>query len=217
VILTQFGRDMLPAARRLVRLADDLEHEAERARRNPLRFAVPDICTARDLARLTAEGRREGIHLDLHPAAPSDRAELVRSREARAALTAAATDEATWSVRLGLAAAADLPVQTVYVETLRVGRAAPSSRRRRVRGLMADNLLRHRLAPDFSSDASMWSSKTGTLLNLRHEFGVVEHADGQVFGIAVLTESRVPAVHQPGAEALMAQVARTLRDHLRQR
>lgn len=87
----------------------------------------------------------------------------------------------------------------------------------RVRGLMADNVLRQRLAPDFSSDASKWSSKTGTLLNLRHEIGVVEHADGQAFGVAVLTESRVPAFHQPGAEALMAQVARTLRDELRQR
>ncbi|GAB2872725.1 serine hydrolase [Actinoallomurus bryophytorum] len=86
----------------------------------------------------------------------------------------------------------------------------------RVRGLMADNVLRQRLAPDFSSDASKWSSKTGTLLNLRHEIGVVEHTDGQAFGVAVLTESRVPAFNQPGAEALMAQVARTLRDELRQ-
>ena len=86
----------------------------------------------------------------------------------------------------------------------------------RVRELMGSNLMRHRLAPDFSSDASTWSSKTGTLLNLRHEAGVVEHADGQMYAIAVLTASRVPASTQPGAEALMAQVARTLRDHLRQ-
>ncbi|MFI5805033.1 serine hydrolase [Streptomyces sp. NPDC051561] len=86
----------------------------------------------------------------------------------------------------------------------------------RVRDLMAHNVLRHRLAPDFSSDASRWSSKTGTLLNLRHEIGVVEHADGQAFAIAVLTESRVPAAAQPGADALMAQAARSLRDHLRQ-
>lgn len=85
----------------------------------------------------------------------------------------------------------------------------------RVRELMASNLLRQRLAPDFTSDASKWSSKTGTLLNLRHEVGVVEHADGQTFAVAALTESRVPAVAQPGAEALMAQVARTLRDEIR--
>lgn len=86
----------------------------------------------------------------------------------------------------------------------------------RVRDLMAHNVLRHRLTPDFSSDATTWSSKTGTLLNLRHEIGVVEHADGQTFAIAVLTESLVPAVAQPGADALMAQAARRLRDHLRQ-
>lgn len=86
----------------------------------------------------------------------------------------------------------------------------------RVRGLMGENVLRHRLAPDFTSDASRWSSKTGTFLNLRHEVGVVEHADGRVFGVAALTESRVPAVHQPEAEALMGRVARTLRDRLRE-
>ncbi|WP_133904348.1 serine hydrolase [Actinophytocola oryzae] len=87
----------------------------------------------------------------------------------------------------------------------------------RVRELMADNLLRQRLTPDFAADASRWSSKTGTLLNLRHEVGVVEHADGQAFAVAALTQSRVPAVTQPGAEAQMAQVARTLRDELRER
>ncbi|MBM0233626.1 serine hydrolase [Micromonospora sp. STR1_7] len=85
----------------------------------------------------------------------------------------------------------------------------------RVRELMADNVLRQRLAPDFTSDASRWSSKTGTLLHLRHEVGVVDHTDGQSYAIAALTESRVPAVQQPGSEATMAQVARTLHDHLR--
>ncbi|NBE53241.1 serine hydrolase [Streptomyces boluensis] len=92
----------------------------------------------------------------------------------------------------------------------------PAESAARVRELMAHNVLRQRLAPDFASDATTWSSKTATLLNLRHEIGVVEHTDGQAFAVAVLTESRVPAQAQPGAEALMAQVARTLRDHLRQ-
>ncbi|GAB2917865.1 MULTISPECIES: serine hydrolase [unclassified Streptomyces] len=86
----------------------------------------------------------------------------------------------------------------------------------RLRDLMAHNVLRHRLTPDFSSDASRWSAKTGTLLNLRHEIGVVEHADGQTFAVAVLTESSVPAGAQPGVDGLMAEAARRLRDHLRQ-
>ncbi|QBI55506.1 serine hydrolase [Streptomonospora litoralis] len=85
----------------------------------------------------------------------------------------------------------------------------------RVRELMAANVLRQRLAPDFASDAARWSSKTGTLLNLRHEFGVVEHSDGQTFAVAALTASRVPAITQPGADALMGRAARRLRDHLR--
>ncbi|MDT0265972.1 serine hydrolase [Streptomyces sp. DSM 44915] len=85
----------------------------------------------------------------------------------------------------------------------------------RLRELLANNLLRQRLAPDFTSDLTTWSSKTGTLLNLRHEVGVVEHADGRAYAVAALTESRVPASRQPGAEALMGQVARRLRDHLR--
>jgi beta-lactamase class A len=84
-----------------------------------------------------------------------------------------------------------------------------------VRELMGENLLRQRLTPDFSSDATRWSAKTGTLLNLRHEVGVVEHAHGETYAIAALTESRVPAAVQPEAEVLMARVAKVLRDHLR--
>lgn len=85
----------------------------------------------------------------------------------------------------------------------------------RVRELMGANLIRHRLAPDFDSDASRWSSKTGTLLNLRHEVGVVEHDDGAAYAVAALTESTVPAATQPAAEAAMSRVARALHDRLR--
>ncbi|MGF6881269.1 beta-lactamase class A [Nocardia sp. GAS34] len=85
----------------------------------------------------------------------------------------------------------------------------------RTREIMGDNIIRHRLAPDFSSDASRWSSKTGTLLNFRHEVGVVEHADGQALAVAVLTQSRVPAAVQPGAEAVMAKAARIIHNELR--
>ncbi|MFF1614077.1 serine hydrolase [Amycolatopsis sp. NPDC058278] len=86
-----------------------------------------------------------------------------------------------------------------------------------VRDLMANNMIRHRLTPEFASDAARWSSKTGTLLNMRHEMGVVEHADGGVFAVVALTESRVPAAIQPEAEVLMTRVARALRDELRGR
>ncbi len=85
----------------------------------------------------------------------------------------------------------------------------------RVRTLMGLNAIRHRLAPEFATDASTWSSKTGSVLNHRHEIGVVEHRSGEAYAIAALTASTVPALHQPAAEALIGRAARTLRDHLR--
>lgn len=101
------------------------------------------------------------------------------------------------------------------LEALWVPTRIPAGVAARTRSLMSENVIRHRLAPDFSSDASTWSSKTGTLLNLRHEAGVVEHDDGGVFAVAALTESTVPAATQPAAEARMARVARELHDQLR--
>ncbi|MEV5574564.1 serine hydrolase [Spirillospora sp. NPDC052269] len=103
------------------------------------------------------------------------------------------------------------------LQALWVPTRVPAAVAAQVRSLMGLNVIRHRLAPDFSSDASRWSSKTGTLLNLRHEIGVVEHDDGSRYAVAALTESTVPAAIQPTAEVVMAHVARTLHDRLRAR
>lgn len=130
--LTPFGRDMLPSARRLVRLAEAMEYDAERAKLTPFRLAVPDICSTRDLAHLDAEARQEGIHLDFHPAPPSTRADLLGAQQVRAAITEVPPSEGHWSVPLGLASMAAPRADAVYVETLRAGRAELSSRRRRV-------------------------------------------------------------------------------------
>ncbi|GAA0330006.1 LysR family transcriptional regulator [Actinoallomurus spadix] len=132
VTLTRFGRDLLPSAKRLVRLAEAMEDEAERARLSPLRLAVPGVCSVRDLAVLAAEARRKDVYLDFHPAPPAERAELVRSREVRAALTATPPDDGAWSVRLGLAGAAAPAARTLYLETLRAGRTGLSARPRRI-------------------------------------------------------------------------------------
>jgi len=103
------------------------------------------------------------------------------------------------------------------LEMLWVPERFPAGIATQARALLGENLIRHRLAPDFSSDASRWSSKTGTVLNLRHEAGVVEHEDGSTFAIVALTESRVPAAIQPAAEAVIGRVARALHDQLRDR
>jgi DNA-binding transcriptional LysR family regulator len=132
VVLTPFGQDMLPSARRLVELAEAMEHDAERARLRPFRMAVPAICVPRLLARLITDARRHDLNLDLHPAEPGERAELARTLAVRAALVAVPPDEAAWRVSLGLATASDPDVPAIYVEALRAGRAERQARRRRI-------------------------------------------------------------------------------------
>lgn len=133
VTLTPFGRDLLPTARQLVRLADRLEHEAEAARRRPLRLAVPADCPTAALARLIAEAHEQGVLLDPFPAGPAERADLVTSRQVRAALLAVSPTEATWTVALGLAVAHDPGGGgPIYLDTLRPGRADRDRRPRRV-------------------------------------------------------------------------------------
>ncbi|MEV8319893.1 LysR family transcriptional regulator [Streptomyces sp. NPDC059900] len=129
-VLTPFGRDMLPTARQLVQAADVLLDEAEAVKRKPWRLAVPGICSTVGLARLVADARGHGITLDLRMAAPTQRRELLRAQQVRAALLAVPADEAVWSVPLGLAGARDPGVRRVYLETLRVGRATPGPARR---------------------------------------------------------------------------------------
>jgi DNA-binding transcriptional LysR family regulator len=130
--LTPFGRDLLPSAKRLVRLAEAMEHDARRARLRPLRVAVPDTCGVRDLAELAAEARALEVHLEFRAAAPGERAELVRTQEVRAALVAVPAGEGAWTVPLGLAGTAEPPAKVVHLETLRAGRAGGPRRRVRL-------------------------------------------------------------------------------------
>lgn len=83
-----------------------------------------------------------------------------------------------------------------------------------LRDLMGANMVRHRLAPDFSSDRTRWFSRTGSFLNLRHEVGVVEHTSGRRIAVCALTRSAVAASDQPAAEAAIGRAARILHDHV---
>lgn len=117
--LTPFGRELLPAARRLLIAAEELEHEAATARNRPLRLAVPDLCPTPGLARLAADARGHGMMLEVLTAAPAERPHLVRSQQVRAALVAVPPDQADWSVPLGLAQVARPRSPRRYLETLR--------------------------------------------------------------------------------------------------
>ncbi|MFE0023789.1 LysR family transcriptional regulator [Amycolatopsis sp. NPDC059021] len=127
--LTPFGRAMLPSAKRLVHLADAMEHDAKLAKLQPLLVAVPETCPTRDLAELGAEARALEIFLEFRPAPPGERAELVRSHEVRAAITAVPAEDAVWVVPLGLAGVGRPQAAAVHLETLRAGRSGSPRRR----------------------------------------------------------------------------------------
>ncbi|MBB6122114.1 LysR family transcriptional regulator [Nocardiopsis algeriensis] len=131
-VLTQFGRDMLPAARRLLQAAEELQHDAARAALRPLRLAVPDTCTPLDLALLGARAREAGVAADPVPAAPAARRTLLRDRDVRAALLAVPSAEADWTVPLGAAATEGPATGTLHLETLRLGRTDLGTRPRRL-------------------------------------------------------------------------------------
>jgi DNA-binding transcriptional LysR family regulator len=127
-VLTPFGQDMLPPAKRLVQLAEEMEYHAERARLRPLSLAVPGTCPVRQLALLDAAVRDKGTVLDILVADPGERAELLRSGRVQAALIAVPPDGADWVVPLG-AASPSGSGRPLRVEDLRPGRGRRTSRR----------------------------------------------------------------------------------------
>jgi DNA-binding transcriptional LysR family regulator len=130
VVLTPFGRDMLPTAQRLVDLADAMRDDADRARLRVFDLAVPVSCPALALARLIADGRHQGLYFDVVPAEPSQRADLVRAREVHAAITAVPPGDGTWQVPVGLAGGDRDDTTAIYLEELRPARTAGPEPRR---------------------------------------------------------------------------------------
>jgi len=102
-VLTPFARDLLPSARRLVRLADELELDAERARLRPVTIAVPPGCTTRDLAVADAAARAAGVRLSFVAGPPSGRADLLAAGDVRLAVSSVPASEGLWRAELGAA------------------------------------------------------------------------------------------------------------------
>jgi DNA-binding transcriptional LysR family regulator len=126
--LTAFGQDMLPPAKRLVQLAEEMEYHAERAKLRPLSLAVPKTCQVRQLAMLDGAVRDKGTVLDIHTADPGERAELLRSGRVQAALIAVPPDSADWTVPLGAASRSGTS-RPLRIEDLRPGRVRRPPRR----------------------------------------------------------------------------------------
>lgn len=82
---------------------------------------------------------------------------------------------------------------------------------RRILGLQ---VWPHRLSSAFG-DGIKVSGKTGTLIGIRNEIGVVEYPDGGRYAAAVFVTTDELAWHQPQADAVIGAVARLAIDDLR--
>jgi beta-lactamase class A len=83
-----------------------------------------------------------------------------------------------------------------------------------MRRILRLQLQRHRLASGFPADDVRVAGKTGTLLNLRSEIGVVDWPDGRRFAVAVFTRSDATNLTNPAADAVIGTAARLAVDQL---
>ncbi|TDD70407.1 LysR family transcriptional regulator [Jiangella aurantiaca] len=128
--LTDFGRAMLPAARRVLDAADDLRVGAVRAGSAPVGLALPVDLPLAALVDLIADARDAGVALVVEHAEPDRRRELVRDRAVRAAVLPVPEPEARWTVPLGPATLRPSAGRRVFLAEFRPRRDAGTPDRR---------------------------------------------------------------------------------------
>lgn len=82
------------------------------------------------------------------------------------------------------------------------------------RRILALQVWPHRLSSAFG-DGIKVSGKTGTLIGVKNEIGVVEFPDGAKFAAAVFVRTDSLSMHQPAADAVIGTVARLAIEDLR--
>ena len=84
-----------------------------------------------------------------------------------------------------------------------------------MRRMLRLQVSRARLASGFPADDVIVAGKTGTLLNLRSEVGVVEMPDRRRYAVAVFTRSTTPSLADPAADAVIGTAARLAVERIR--
>lgn len=92
--------------------------------------------------------------------------------------------------------------------------AGPPEACAEVRRIMGLQVWPHRLSSAFG-DGIKVSGKTGTLIGIRNEIGVVEYPDGGRYAAAVFVTTKDLAWHKPEADSVIGKVARFAIDELR--
>lgn len=103
---------------------------------------------------------------------------------------------------------------TALLAALWADRAASPEACAHVRRLMHAQALRPRLAAGFPEDEWSTATKSGTLPGLRNDVGVVEHADGRRFAVAVSVRAAPGAPPSAGDDAFLGRLARSAVDAL---
>jgi DNA-binding transcriptional LysR family regulator len=133
VELTRLGREVLPAAERLVRSAGELRVDARRSRRRPISLGIPNGLPPAELAHLVATGRGADLHLEVRASGPAERADALRAGVLDLGLEPVAADQARWCVPLGVGRGRDTDAGlTFYLASIRSGRGSRPADARRI-------------------------------------------------------------------------------------
>ena len=99
-------------------------------------------------------------------------------------------------------------------ELIWTDRAASAASCAQMRRILGAQVWPHRLAAGFPEDHIKTAGKTGTLVIVRNEAGVVSYPDGRHLAISVFTRSRAIRAKHPAQDAAIGKAARLAADLL---
>jgi DNA-binding transcriptional LysR family regulator len=102
VVLTEFGRGVLPSAIKLVDAALELSEDAERSHRLPVTLGVPHTYDPAAAAGIAAAGAGRSMNVEFIPGLPHEREAAFAAGRLSLNLEPVAPDRARWAAPLGV-------------------------------------------------------------------------------------------------------------------
>lgn len=175
--LTSFGRSILPAARQLTAVAEELDAQAARARSEAIHLVLPRGLPPVDVAALIVAAQARGATVDVGFDAPAGRESRLKTGLSSACLVATAPSEAEWTIELGAGGSRE-ETGPFFLDTIRPGRSdsravtlfvgeedrVPAIQDRLHRIADARGLLPYQITADGSLPAALASVAQGDLL-----------------------------------------------------
>lgn len=105
VVLTEFGRGVLPSAVKLVDAALELSEDAERSHRLPVTVGVPRAFGQAAAAEIAAAAAGRSMTVEFVPGLPAERAAAFAAGRTSLSIDPVAPDRARWATALGVGVA----------------------------------------------------------------------------------------------------------------